>query len=115
MLDIFQRFVDENIILYTSAITFEEYEVLPLKKYGMALVRDFEAFINDMEIHVVNIDRSIAGEAAVIRAKYPGFKAMDSLQIAAAIGVQCDLFLANDKQLRQAQEIMCKTLDEIEL
>ena len=39
---------------------------------------------------------------------------MDSLQLAATCLTGCDLFLTNDKQLRQFQEIKCITVDEME-
>jgi len=39
---------------------------------------------------------------------------MDALQLATACVIGCDLFLTNDKQLRQFREIKCITLDELE-
>lgn len=44
---------------------------------------------------------------------YKGFKAMDALQLAIACLEKCDLFLTNDKQLRQFEEIKCITVDEL--
>lgn len=43
--------------------------------------------------------------------EYKDFKTMDSLQLAAACVQGCDLFLTNDKQLRQFREIKCVTVD----
>jgi predicted nucleic acid-binding protein len=43
-----------------------------------------------------------------------GFKAMDALQLAVACLSGCDLFLTNDKQLRQFKEIKCIVVDELE-
>lgn len=37
----------------------------------------------------------------MIRARFKDFKSIDTLQIGAAIQSDCDLFLTNDKQLRQ--------------
>lgn len=51
--------------------------------------------------------------AAQIRAEYNGFKAMDALQLTAAVIMGCDFFLTNDKQLRQFKEIECRTVDEL--
>ena len=48
----------------------------------------------------------------MIRALYKDFKTMDCLQLAAACLKQCDLFLTNDKQLRQFDEIKCITIQE---
>ena len=42
------------------------------------------------------------------------FKSMDALQLAAATLTGCDLFLTNDKQLKQFADIRCITVDELE-
>ena len=39
---------------------------------------------------------------------------MDALQLAVALYTKCDLFLTNDKQLRQFKDIRCITVDELE-
>ncbi len=39
---------------------------------------------------------------------------MDALQLATACIMGCDLFLTNDKQLRQFKEIKCVTVGELE-
>ena len=62
------------------------------------------------DIRVRNIDREAAETAARIRAKYQNFKAFDSLQLACAVGGECDLFLTNDKQLRQFADVRCATV-----
>lgn len=77
------------------------------------MIQNFENFVDDLGINVINIDQSIAAKAASIRARYSGFKAMDSLQLASAVSENCDLFLTNDKQLLQFNQIDCKTADNI--
>lgn len=44
--------------------------------------------------------------------EYKDFKTMDCLQLATACIRGCDLFLTNDKQLRQFREIKCIVVDE---
>lgn len=66
-----------------------------------------------MNMEVISIDRAIAEEAARIRGRYKYFKAMDALQIAAAMVSKCDVLLANDKQLRQEEELPCITMDDL--
>lgn len=39
---------------------------------------------------------------------------MDALQLAVACLSGCDLFLSNDKQLKQFHEIPCVMIDELE-
>lgn len=96
----------------TSAITVTEYLTYPYRRKDMRLVDSFYAFINDMDIQVKSIDERIAEKAAQIRAEYKFFKTMDALQLATACIMGCDLFLTNDKQLRQFTEIKCITVDE---
>ena len=67
-----------------------------------------------LSIEIVNIDKIVADKAARIRADYKAFKGRDSLQLAAACLERCDLFLTNDKQLKQFDAIKCITMDEIE-
>lgn len=54
----------------------------------------------------------IAKKASRIRAEYKDFKIMDALQLASACIQKCDLFLTNDKQLKQFEEINCVTVEE---
>lgn len=78
------------------------------------MILSFYAFLEGMDVEVMSINKSIAVKAAQIRAEYKHFKAMDALQLATACMTGCDLFLTNDKQLRQFTEIKCMTVDELE-
>ena len=53
----------------------------------------------------VFISEQIAERAAKIRAKYTDIKLADALQIAASLDCNCDVFLTNDKQLKQITEV----------
>ncbi|MCR5061201.1 MAG: PIN domain-containing protein [Saccharofermentans sp.] len=55
----------------------------------------------------------IADKAAQIRARYTSFKAMDALQLAAAVLSGCDCFLTNDKQLQQFDEIEVQLVSDL--
>ncbi len=98
----------------TSAITVTEYLTYPYQQNNLQLINAFYAFVNGMNIEIKSIDRAIADKAAQIRAEYKGFKSMDALQLATACLSGCDLFLTNDKQLRQFKEIKCITVDDLE-
>lgn len=97
----------------TSTVTITEYLTYPYRKKDMRLVNFFNEFIIDMDIQVKSIDEKIAEKAAQIRAEYKFFKTMDALQLATACIMGCDLFLTNDKQLRQFKEIRSITVDEL--
>lgn len=97
----------------TSAITITEYLTYPFRQNDFKLVDNFYSFIRDMDISIRDIDKRIAEKAAKIRAEYKFFKTMDSLQLATAYVTGCDLFLTNDKQLKQYKEIRCLTVEEL--
>ena len=77
------------------------------------MIDAFYSFIDGMDIKIRSIDKEIAEKAAKIRAEYRFFKTMDALQLATACITGCDLFLTNDKQLRQFGEIRCITVEEL--
>jgi len=95
-----------------SDITIAEYCVFPIRTKNDKLVEELKGFIRESDIEIFHTSENIAIKAAHIRAKYKGFKMMDSLQIATAIESGCDLFLTNDKQLRQFSELHCLTIDD---
>lgn len=87
---------------------------IPISQQKGRVIRNFDKFINDMEIDLIPVDEFTAKKAAQIRAMFKDFKAMDALQLAAASLTGCDLFLTNDKQLRQFTEIKCLTVEELQ-
>ena len=109
----FTRCMKEHIQIVTSTLTIEEYLVAPYSNGKTEYVDNFKKFIEYMNIEVVDIDSSIAEQGAKIRGQYKNFKAMDALQIATAIEKKCDMFLTNDRQLRQEKELPCMTMEDI--
>ncbi|MEZ3433266.1 MAG: PIN domain-containing protein [Lachnospiraceae bacterium] len=109
----FEMCLNNNVQIVTSVITLEEYLVFPYTSGKMELADNFKRFIKYMNVKVINIDHEIAEQAAKIRGQFKYFKAMDSLQIAAAKVSKCDMFFTNDKQLRQERELPCMTLEEL--
>lgn len=97
----------------TSTITIEEYAIVPYRENNKKLLDDFDMLMKDTETDIVDITKPIAKKAAEIRADYNKFKAMDALQLAAAVISGCDIFLTNDKQLRQFKELKVMTMDEL--
>ena len=102
----------QNCRFVTSAITCMEYLVLPYRKKIFTAIDNFWKFLDEYKVAVCKIDNPIAVKAAQIRAEYVNFKAMDSLQLAVACLSDCDLFLTNDKQLKNFKEIPCATVEE---
>ena len=109
----FQTVYEQEKTLITSPVTVEEYCVFHLKNRHFEYIHAFRAFISDIEVHIRSIDFDTGFLAAELRAKYRGIKAMDALQLATAIQNHCDVFLTNDKQLRQVEEIRVLLVDEL--
>ncbi len=109
----FEMCLDRKIQIVTSVITVEEYLVFPYASGKMEFVDNFRRFIDYMNIEVVEIDDQTAEQAAELRGRLKYVRAMDALQIAAAVVSRCDMFFTNDKQLRQETEIPCITMDDL--
>lgn len=75
----------------------------------------FQKLTETLDMEITEINKKMAEKAAQIRAGYKHFKSMDALQLAVALQKNCDLFLTNDKQLKQFREIKCITVDELTL
>ena len=103
----------EDCDYVTSAVTITEYLTYPYQQNNLILINAFYAFMDGMDIEITSIDKTIAEKAAQIRAEYKFFKTMDALQLATACCAGCDLFLTNDKQLKQFKEINCITVEEL--
>ncbi len=104
---------DHDKRFVTSVITMEEYFVFPYRNKDYSFIDMFKRLIATTDMEVMEINQEIAQKAAQIRAEYKGFKAMDALQLSVACLSKCDLFLTNDKQLKQFKNIKCITVDEL--
>lgn len=110
--NIFSEILQHEKAMVTSVITCTEYLTYPYRINNTDKVNVFFEFLTDCDISIYSIDIEIAKKAAQIRAEYKDFKTMDCLQLATACVQNCDLFLTNDKQLRQFKEIKCVIVDE---
>lgn len=105
---------ENNKEFVTSVITMEEYFVFPYRSNNLSYIDMFHRLVATTNMEMVGINQDIAKKAAQIRAEYKCFKAMDAIQLAVACIMGCDLFLTNDKQLRQFKEIKCIMVDELD-
>ena len=109
---ILEQILNEEKMIVSSVITCEEYLVYPYRTGNREKIEVFFEFAEECDIVLTPITVEIAEKAASIRAEYDYFKAMDSLQLATAVLSGCDVFLTNDKQLKQFDEISCVTVEE---
>ena len=113
MKQFFEEGYRENKEFLTSVITMAEYFVFPYRNQKMSYIDSFHRLVDTLDMEITEVDQEIAKKAAQIRAQYKNFKAMDALQLATACVTGCDLFLTNDKQLKQFAEIKCVTVDDL--
>jgi predicted nucleic acid-binding protein len=111
--DILSKFLRNEVDIITSTITCTEYLTYPYRTGNIEKVNAFFEFLSDCEIPTYPINIEIAKKAAQIRGNYQHFKTIDCLQLATACVYGCDMFLTNDNQLRQFEEISCVTVEEI--
>lgn len=109
---IFTEILKSDKSMITSTITCTEYLIYPYRTGNLEKVNVFFEFLTECSIPMLPINVEIAKRAASIRAEYKDFKTMDALQLAVAYENQCNLFLTNDKQLRQFKNLKCITVDE---
>lgn len=109
----FMECYEKDIFFYTSVITVEEYMVFPYRYDKQRYIDIFEELLYVLSVDVIEINKKIAKLAARIRAEYKNFKSMDALQLAVADAVECDLFLTNDKQLKQYKKLKCITVEDL--
>ncbi len=102
-----------NALFVTSVLSLAEFGVIPERNNRQDLFTDFEHLISSASFEVLPIERQIAITSYKLRAKYPALKAMDSLQLAAAINFDCDYFFTNDYKLKRVPEINILIVDEL--
>ena len=105
----------EEADFVTSTVTVAEYLTGVFKNGDEKRTAEFRGLISEYDFEVIPISWDIAEEAARIRAKYKGFKMMDSLQLAAAKLSGADLFVSNDLQLKQYSDVKVLIVDEVKI
>ena len=102
-----------KVRLVTSVITHLEFSVKPYKDGRLDVIDDFQALLKDAAFVVATVGLPDCDVAARLRATHEGLKAFDALQIAVAMKERCEVFVCNDKRLKNIHEIDIMTLDDI--
>lgn len=97
--------ISKNRSFVTSVITLMEFGVMPEKMNRQDLIANFLQLLDNLQIPLVEIDKSIAQRASKLRANHPFLKSMDALQLAVALETGCGQFLTNDRKLDKVLEI----------
>ena len=96
--------IDEDAEFYTSTITDAEFLVKPYEDKDLNQIHKYKNYLSSLEFLKCFINEQVAEKAAQLRVDYPSVKLGDALQMAASIDCNCDIFLTNDKQLKQVNE-----------
>ncbi len=111
------RFLVDSIItemtFSTSVISIAEFGVKPKKIGKLELINEMEQLLSSLQVKVADVTIEIANLASTLRARYEFLKGIDSLQLAVAINLNCNLFLTNDKALKQVSEMKVLTIDDL--
>ena len=84
--------------LITSELTRLECRVKPLRNNDTALLQDFDDYFANSLAEIVPLTRAVIDRATEIRTRF-NFKTPDSIQLAAAVVANSDVFLTNDHRL----------------
>ena len=95
----------------TSYVTLLELLVKPLRDGRLDLVDQYKTILTG-QLEMVPIDEAVSVEAARLRAKY-GFRTPDAIQLASVIIRKGDVFITNDRRLKDVKEIKVLTLEDI--
>ena len=110
---IFER-LEIDITAVVSPITLAECLIHPLRLGLADLEQAFIDVLQQDEVMFVDIDPSIAREAARIRMRY-NLHLPDSLQIATALMADCQAFLSNDETLKRVTELKVLLVGELKV
>ena len=116
--DVLARLFDLNdrggFPFITTRILLLEVVVKPIRDGKTLLAQQYKDILTKATgIEVLEVTSPIAERGAELRAKY-NLRTPDTIQLAAAIKVNCDYFLIHDMMLKAVTEIKVVTLDEIQ-
>ncbi len=98
---VFSSVAAGDVAAVTSSLTLLEVLVRPLRANLPALAAEYEQILTRSSgITLIPLDLALLRRAAHLRAS-SGLKTPDALQIAAALGSGCSVFLTNDERIPQ--------------
>ncbi len=115
---IFSEISYGNILGISSYLTLLEVLIKPIKEGAREIADKYcNLLLGNIYLRMFPLDERVAGKAAELRAKYDGngFKlnTPDAIQVATGLLNGAEIFLTNDRNLKQIQEIKIIVLDEI--
>jgi len=112
--NLFKEITDGHLLGISSYLSLLEVLVQPIEQEAFQIAVQYERFMLDNEyLKLYPLDKNIARRAAGLRARYKSLKTPDAVQIATAIENNAEIFITNDKALKQVIEIKVLLLDEL--
>jgi predicted nucleic acid-binding protein len=104
--EVVNSFQSGKLSAFSSVITLTEVLSKPLEIGDEKLARKFADFLkHGKNLSLIEISTSIAERAGRLRGQYSDLRTVDAIQISTAIDAGADVFLTNDKKLKQIKEI----------
>lgn len=88
---------DGGHVLTTSALTLGEVLVLPMRAGEPGLVAEYEKAMRQLVLIPFGTEAAVCFSR--LRARNPGLRPPDAIQLACAVTAGCGLFLTNDERL----------------
>jgi len=109
---VFERLSSNKLNIVTSVITVAEILTKPLELKDQKIVELYETvFAGLPNFELIELDYSLAQQAAELRAKYQ-ILLPDAFQIAASMKSNAQIFLTNDKKLKKVKELQILCLKD---
>lgn len=111
--EVVDSFQSGRLSAFSSVITLTEVLPKPIEVGNEKLARKFAEFLKyGRNISLIEISTDAAERAGKLRGQYPGIRTIDAIQISVAIDVGADVFLTNDKKLKQIKELKVLVLKD---
>src|SRR3989344_659327 len=108
---IFQGLIKDTTRAITSVVSVIEALSYPMPDVVVEEIE--EAFKNTPNLQILDVNHEIAHEAANIRRKYRALRLPDAVQLASASFSRAQIFITNDKRIKNFKELPIKLLTEI--
>ncbi len=110
---LFERIDAGEITAATSTITVAEVTVLPLRLQRHDLREQYvNLLLGNRNLDIISVDVQVAQAAAELRANF-GVRLPDAIQVAAAMIAKCEVFITNDRALKQITAVQVLVLTDL--
>jgi predicted nucleic acid-binding protein len=111
--EVVDSFQSGKLSAFSSVITLTEVLPKPIEASDENLAKKFAEFLKyGKNLSLIEISTNIAERAGKLRGQYLNLRALDAIQISAAVDVGADAFLTNNNELKRIKEIKILVLKD---